>query len=355
MTPNRRFSLYTRLLHTLVWTLVSAILLVVLVNLCSVVFAKLLVRHGYWLESKVWKGLLLEAQTSVPEMVLVGSSRTQNHFNTDYLNRHGHSAFNLGVAGILPWEYPSMVEQASSVAGKTVVISVPAEILFGPLGCPRHWTGTDLAFYARHASGCLRALSLAQWLQSLPINALFSETFTGIQYYPCREGAARSLQDQMGTAYDNGICDDPRGLMMLRYSRRWVAVFSNGDGVILPDDYPERREQVVWQDRHGQKLQEEVVGYLRNLADIVRDAGKTPIFIIEAAPIEHQMIDHDLEELTGVRTLYMNEIGFSDEEIADHDHVGPKGNKRLTRWLYEALFCLPDSQTCLAESKGQRL
>lgn len=71
----------------------------------------------------------------------------------------------------------------------------------------------------------------------------------------------------------------------------------------LPGDYLARKGLVVWRDRHGQKLQEEVVGYLRNFADIVRDAGTPPIFIIEAAPIEHQMIDHDLEEPTGVRPL----------------------------------------------------
>jgi len=51
----------------------------------------------------------------------------------------------------------------------------------------------------------------------------------------------------------------------------------------------------------------------------------------------------------------MNEIGFSDEEIADHDHAGPNGNKRLTKWLYEALFCPPNSLTCLMESKAWRL
>ncbi|NUT88926.1 hypothetical protein HNO91_21070 [Pseudomonas corrugata] len=319
----------------------------ILVNLGSVVFAKVLVRHGYWLESKVWKALLMDAQASVPETVLVGSSRTQNHFNTDYFNRRGHSAFNLGAAGILPWEYPSMVEQASRAAGKTVVISLPAEILFLPQGCPRQWTTADLIFYARYAPGCLRELSLAQWLQPLPINGLFSETFTGIQYFPCRKRTGRSLQELLGTAYESGICDDPRGLMMLRYSRRWVAIFNNGDGLILPDSYPDRTAEVIWNVRKGEKFQDEVVGYLKHLADIVRDAGKTPIFVIEAAPIEHQIIDRNLEALTGVRTLYMNEIGFSNEEIADHDHVGSKGNQRLTTWLYEALFCRPDTPACV--------
>lgn len=351
MTKSQSISVYTRLRRTVGWVLLITIVSVVLANVFTVVFAKLLVKHGYWQESKDWKGLLLEAQTPAPEVVLVGSSRVQNHFNTDYFNRRGHKTFNLGVAGLMPWEFPSMVQQAAEVAERTVVISVPAEILFGPRGCPNRWTGSDLMFYARHAPECMQSLSMAQWLQPLPINAFFRETFTDVHYYPCREGADRSLLDKLSTA---NVCDDPRGLMLLRYSRRWVAVFDNGDGLILPDDNPERQSQVVWRDKRDSPLQVDVLTFLRDLAEIVRTAGKTPVFIVEAAPLEHLLISHDLEKQTGARTLYMNEIGFSDEEIADHDHVGAKGNSRLTRLLYEQLFCVPNVIDCLLKSEAPR-
>lgn len=356
MTPRPSISVHARLRRTIGLVFIIAIVLVILANLFSMVFAKLIVSRGFWLENKVWKELLLDAQTPAPELVLIGSSRVQNHFNTDYFNNHGHRAFNLGVPGILPWDYPSMVQHAAQVATKTVVISVPAEVLFyAAIGCPKQWTMTDLLFYAKHAPACLQGASLTQWLQPLPINALFSETFDNVHNYPCQDDAEHRLLDQVAAFQGSGLCNDPRKLMSVRYTRRWVAVFSNGDGLIVPDDYPARQAQVLWQDKRGVPLNGKVVNFLRALADIVRDAGKTPIFVVDAAPVDHLMIDHVLEKQTGVRSLYMNEISFPDDEIADHDHVGVRGNSRLTSALFEQLFSMPEVQAAALESGAQRL
>ncbi len=150
--------LYIRLRRSLLWGLVITIFLIVLANLLSVEFAKLLTQRGFWQESKVWKGLLLEAQTPAPEVVLVGSSRVQNHFNTDYFKQRGHRTFNLGMPGIFPWDFPFMVQQAAKAAEKTVVISIPAEILLGAVGCPLRWTFTDIALLCKAVPGLFAAI-----------------------------------------------------------------------------------------------------------------------------------------------------------------------------------------------------
>lgn len=356
MTSRPSISIYARLRRTIGLVFIIAIVLVILANVFSLVFAKLLVNRGFWLENKVWKELLLNTQTPAPELVLVGSSRVQNHFNTDYFNNRGRRTFNFGVPGIFPWDYPFMVQQAARVATKTVVISVPAEVLFyTAIGCPGQWTIPDLFFYAKEQPACLQKATLTQWLQPLPINALFSETSAEVHHFPCEDDAEDRLLNQVAAFHGSGLCDDPRKLMLLRYSRRWVAVFSNGDGLIVPDDYPPRQAQVLWQDKRGVPLDAKVVSFLRALADIVRDAGKTPIFVVDAAPVDHVIIDHVLEQQTGARTLYMNEISFSDDEIADHDHVGARGNSRLTSALFEQLFGVPDAQAAALESEARRL
>jgi hypothetical protein len=248
-----------------------------------------------------------------------------------------------------------MVQHAARVATKTVVISVPAEVLFySAIGCPIQWTMSDFLFYAKQEPACLQGVSLTQWLQPLPINALLSETSADVHNYPCQDDAEQRLLDQVAAFHDSSLCNDPRKLMLVRYSRRWVAVFSNGDGLIFPDDYPARQAQVLWQDKHGVPLNDKVVNFLRALADIVRDAGKTPIFVVDAAPIDHLMIDHVLEKQTGVRSLYMNEISFPDDEIADHNHVGLRGNSRLTSALFEQLFSMPDGQAAALGADAQR-
>jgi len=332
--------LYIRFRHSLLWGLVIAVLLTVLANLFSVEFAKLLTQRGFWQESKVWKGLLLEAQDPAPEVVLVGSSRVQNHFNTEYFKQRGHRTFNLGMPGIFPWDFPFMVREAAKAAEKTVVISIPAEILLGAVGCPLRWTFTDMEFYAKQAPACLQRLSLIEWLEPLPINAFFSDTFPDVHYDPCNENSRRSPLNELQAARGLGLCEDARGLMLLRYSRRWVAVFRNGDGLIIPDSYPARQAQVTWRDQQEADLQPAVLRFLHGLADLVRAENKTPIFVVEAAPLEHLRIPHGIiERETGARTLYMNELGFADDEIADHDHVGIKGNARLSKLLFEQLFC----------------
>ncbi|WP_248799617.1 hypothetical protein [Pseudomonas sp. MWU13-2105] len=332
--------LYIRFRRSVLWLIAIAALLAILANLFSVEFAKLLIQRGFWQESKVWKGLLLDTQESTPEVVLVGSSRVQNHFNTEYFRQNGHRVFNLGAPGILPWDFPFMVGQAAKAAEKTVVISIPAEILLGAVGCPLRWTLTDMAFYAKQAPTCLRGLSLIEWLEPLPINAFFSETFPDVHYDPCNENNRRSPLSELQAARGLGLCEDARGLMLLRYSRRWVAVFRNGDGLIIPDNYPPRQAQVTWRDQQEADLQPTVLRFLNGLADRVRAENKTPIFVVEAAPLEHLRIPHGIiERETGARTLYMNELGFADDEIADHDHVGIKGNARLSKLLFEQLFC----------------
>lgn len=344
MTQRADISIHRRLRRTVGLVLVVATVLVIVANLLSVTFANKLVAQGFWVENKVWKGAVLDAQNPAPEWVIVGSSRVQNHFNTDYFNARGHKTFNLGMPGILPWDFPSMVQHAAQVATRTVVISVPAEVLFFPaVGCPNQWTMTDILFYAKHVPSCLRGLSLVQWLQPLPINALFRETFTDVHHYPCEGEAGDRWLDKVAVLRESNLCSDPRKLMLVRYSRRWVAVFSNGDGLIVPDDYPPRQAQVIWNDKRGMPLNRDVIDFLHALAGLVRDAGKTPVFMIEASPVEHLMIDHVLEELTGVRSLYMNEISFSDDEIADHDHLGIRGNDRLTKLLFDQLVNEPGS------------
>lgn len=340
MTISLATPLYIRLRRSIPWVFVITVVLTILANLFSIEFAKLLTQRGLWQESKVWKGLLLDAREPAPEVVLVGSSRVQNHFNTDYFAQRGHRAFNMGMPGILPWDFPFMVQQAAKAAEKTVVISIPAEILLGAVGCPLRWTLADMVFYARQAPACLQQLSLIEWLEPLPINAFFSETFSDVHYDPCNENSRRSPLNELQAARGLGLCDDPRGLMLLRYSRRWVAVFRNGDGLIIPDNYPARQALVTWRDQQEADLQPAVLRFLNALADRVRLEDKTPIFVLEAAPLDHLRIPHGIiERETGARTLYMNELGFEDDEIADHDHVGVKGNARLSKLLFEQLFC----------------
>jgi len=274
-----------------------------------------------------------------PDIVLIGSSRVMNHFDTQYFAERGHTAFNYGVAALSVWEYPSMVIQASQVAQSAVVISFPAQILFIPLGCPATPTWQDIAFYLRIKTDCLKTWTAHNMLQALPINSLFSETLADIHFFPCKDPSLLPIVNGLAERFAKDYCKDPRKVSFIRGNEeRWIIGFQNGDGEILAKTSANWSEQRL--DYTAQDFNSEVLTYLRQLADIARAAGKTPIFLIDAAPVNRPVINHSLEQATGVPTIYMNDDVFSPEEIADMDHLGPKGIRRASKELYNRLFGL---------------
>ena len=61
-----------------------------------------------------------------PDIVFVGSSRTEYHINTSVFKEGGVNAYNYGMSGGDLANFPYMVKQAISVKPKYIVISLPA-------------------------------------------------------------------------------------------------------------------------------------------------------------------------------------------------------------------------------------
>ena len=299
-----------------------------------------MVAKGYWLESKVSKGILLQNQKPAPEIIFIGSSRTQNHINSSYFSSRGHEAFNYGVAGNLLWDYPHMVEVANRSAGKVIVISLPAEFLFVSPQCPQFMTWLDLNFVMRNTPDCLMKEPFRQLTNSLPINKTLPEPGTGRDYYPCAAVAGRTLIAKQLTPIDAAkICADERNVLLIRGDeKRSVIIFKNGDGLIISTPNPNLRNQVEWVDQTTISFNPAVIHYLKNLVLPLQLQGKTPIFVIEAAPFKHILINKSLEIQTGVPTIYMNDQDFDFSEVADIAHLNSKGNERITKWIYQHLF-----------------
>lgn len=333
--------LHRRLRRSVASILLLALLGVVLVNLLSVWMARLLASEGFWLENPAWKGLLLDVQDPAPDVVLVGSSRVQNHFDTRLMSQGGRSYFNYGIPGLLPDEMRPLVERAAERARSTVVISLPVQSLFWQTHCPRTWSWADVRFSASQSPQCLQALSASEWFTLLPINALLVAATPEIKLLPCwgeRLGAElRRIGDMVG-----GVpCDDPRGPILLRGNlQRSVLVYANGDGVIVPDRLEAWQSRVTWEDYRQQAYDAGRLEQLHSLLEIVRKHGKQPILLIEPSPLQRFRIRQDLAQVLGTRTLYLNEWTFADDEIADADHLNRKGGLRVSAYLAEQLKSL---------------
>ncbi|MRG55546.1 hypothetical protein GF108_08120 [Phyllobacterium sp. SYP-B3895] len=324
------------------WFFISFIGLAIVcfINIGTPLVMRQMAQNGYWQDHKAWKAQLMQSGPA-PEIVLVGSSRVMNHIDTQYFAERGHPTFNYGVAGAMPWDFPYMVAQASRSARSTVVISIPAETLFLPPECPSKLTWTDVQFYLREKPSCLGVWSFRNWLQILPINGMFSEKVdpnSQIYFFPCsQENPVVALLNER---FDHDYCEDVRKVTYIRGTdKRYVFGFQNGDGVILAKQPSEGwNEQIERLDYTGREYEPKSVAFLRHLAQIVRSNEKLPIFLIETAPIHRISIKHVVEKATGEATIYMNDIPLDPSEIADVDHVGPKGISHLTKELYDHLF-----------------
>jgi len=314
--------------------------LILIVNILFLDFAEAMVVKGYWLESKVSKGMLLQTQKPALEVIFIGSSRTQNHINSRYFSSHGHEAFNYGVAGNLLWDYPHMVEMARRSQGQVVVISLPAEFLFESPQCPQFTTWLDLNFVMRNTPDCLMKEPLRQLANSLPINRTLPEPGAMKNYYPCATADGRALIAKQLTPIDAAnMCADERGVLLIRGDeRRSVIVFRNGDGLIFSTPSQDLKSQVEWIDRTSIPFNPAVIHYLKNLVLPLQQQGKKTIFVIEATVLKHILMNKSLEKQTGVHTIYMNDQDFDFSEVADTVHLNAKGNQHVTEWLYQHMF-----------------
>lgn len=330
--------LYVRLRRSVTYIILLALLGVVLFNFVCIWTARLLASEGFWLENPTWKGLLLSVQEPAPDVVLVGSSRVQNHFDTRLMSQSGQSFFNYGIPNLFPDEMRPLVERAAEHARSTVVISLPVQSLFWQTRCPKTWSWEDVRFNASYSPRCLEALSANDWFKLLPMNSLLETRAPELQLMPCQRDEhieeLRHVRDILGS----DPCADLRRPILLRgHPTRSVLIYANGDGVIVPGRLEEWQAQVTWEDRQQQVYNPDRLKQLRSLLDIVRKHDKQPVLLIEPSPLQPIRIRKDLDHVLGAQTLYLNEWTFADDEIADKEHLGRKGGQRVSAYLAEQL------------------
>ncbi|MGH6762901.1 MAG: hypothetical protein ACRECW_15090 [Phyllobacterium sp.] len=326
-------------------TILISISIILLANWAASLGASILTNKGYWLESKVWKSQLL-AKVEQPDIVIVGSSRVLNHIDTRQLEAANINAFNYGIGGITLDDFSYSVEKASMVAKSAVLISIPAERLFSTPECPRFWTFSDLKFYMKYAPSCISSMTSQNWLGLLPINAYFFPSSPPALHLPCKSLEGKKLVAEIQAEWRRDICSESRLISWIRgNSSRWVIGYDNGDGEIISREDSDWLDKERFIDLGKRPFNNSSLKFIGGLADIVRRAGKTPILLIEAAPVIHIGIEESLENRVGIKTIYMNNIRFTSDEIADADHVNRKGKEKVSRLLANILACSPDENS----------
>ena len=102
-----------------------------------------------WLETKTSKAELLLRRSKAPDFILLGDSRTQNHFDTQTMSEGSQSFFNFGIVGskfedIL---YPALV--AKDVAKQGAILNFFLFDLESPVVCSKRPMAAEIELLER--------------------------------------------------------------------------------------------------------------------------------------------------------------------------------------------------------------
>jgi hypothetical protein len=319
-------------------SLLLSLLLLVLLNYIVLWFVEGKAASGQWYEEALSKQALLRAGGPY-DYVFVGSSRTQNHINTQLMAVAGIRAFNMGLAGRQLENYYGVVDRAAQYANKAVVVSIMPHALFRTVKCAR----TDLGFkqilfylFEQDSRVCVKELGLDMIKIALPINRFdaFVDMGTGLDIDQAKKTIASRYNYQLER--DGRVVRTIRG-----NSERFVVLYKNGDGQVFSDSLAgqdEQQKEINWNKR---QLHQEALAYLRLLGNRVQEQGKTMIVVIEPSVagrvfrIDAKRLESLLPE--GVELIDHSAIYYPLDLWADKWHLNEAGSRRYSRWLVDQL------------------
>lgn len=286
------------------------------------------VSNGDWIESVSSKGLLLE-QRPTTQVILLGTSTTQNHFNTLWMSEHGTPHFNYGLPGRYWEDFPSILKSFESSTATQVVLSLPARVFTRPVSCPTFRTFHDLGFFFRlKGTECFHRFSLRH------LFPLYSDwPFMGEVFRP-----TESYLEKTRVKYGVDLRQDARGINYARGTEdRSVVTFKNGDGAVFSDTVVKANlspSQIKTIDRSTRDLHPEALEFMRRLAAEVHAQGKRLTVVLEPRRANETILINtaQLFEALGPRVTIMTNHGWPIplENWADFMHLKPVAAQTYT-------------------------
>lgn len=307
---------------------------------------------GMWLETKQSKAELLRNEPIPPDFVLVGSSRTEFHFNTEAMSKSGLRFFNFGAPGL---EYEDLIYpviRSARHARRGVIFSVPIGFLAEPLSCPKWPTPEEIEFlkkklqkrcdYRPFAARTL--LAIRNWYRP------------ALDYVLSRDRFDRLMQREYGTRIRLASSKARRISYVRRFAHGGVIVtFDNGDAQMITDG---ARVPIVpaSSPRATRRLRPEKLALLRAFKDYL--AAKGLLFIVN---IERETIMREpdftggIEGLRGLNYMVMNDIHYPRDMWADPWHLNGRGAARHSTVFVQRLNRLLGRQGANAGHRTRRL
>ncbi len=279
------------------------------------------VADGTWIESVASKSELLSQRPDV-RLILLGTSTTQNHFNTNWMTNQGLSSFNFGLPGRYWEDFPSIIDSFRTSRASHVMLSLSARVFLYPVSCPAFRTLYDVTFFYR-----LRGLECWRKFNIKHLFPLYSDwPFIGEVFRPTKDYFATTL-----LRYKTDLANDPRLVNYVRGNNdRSVVTYRNGDGAVFSDSVaqaPAESVQLRLIDKRKWPLDPEALRFVTALGREVEAQGKKLIINLEPRRANETILINVelLKNALGPSVLVLTNhaLTIPRENWADFTHLKP--------------------------------
>ncbi|MDA9009642.1 hypothetical protein N9K16_06795 [Alphaproteobacteria bacterium] len=304
---------------------------VALVLFLLVVAADLLLGRLYgqrlgdaWLETKTSKAELLLRQEEAPDFILLGDSRTQNHFNTAAMSESGVTFFNHGVVGAKFEDIIYTVLLAKDVAKRGAVLNFYLLDLEYPVVCSKRPMAVEIELLQR---------AVGENCSYSAIDGLFQKSLIRNQKFfrkPMDYFLDPSKYHQLLATYQTDLAAYGRTINYVRGDRhRLVVTFANGDGEVISQPVAASTDHLPPYNHVIKSINPDKVAILVALAEAFQEVDKQLIINFEPLRFNSGCEVPDLPELDGLADIVITcDKPYLYENWADIAHMNAKGIAR---------------------------
>lgn len=294
----------------------------------------------YFFDNKISKMRHFQLNnTKAKDMVFIGSSRTLHHISTQIFKDNNLSIYNFGIPGNGLWDYPFIVDNMINYKPKKVIINIRASDLFEDIRIANLTTSEMKALYGTDKILALK--SLPSFLKNKHIFLRHSESI----YYRIKtfyEKFDNKAADAIKTTKID-IKSDCKSIQTKFIERNMtkdgimiVDKCSNGDSVLFAYAIP--REN-FGKNLELKTLNYNTIKYLQNfiIDPLLRNDIEVTILLepIFDGTSLHYDINSIKEAIKGAKVIDLTSFKFSDDELADWEHINNLGRKKYSNYLIE--------------------
>lgn len=330
------------------YILTSKTKIITFLLLCYVLFSSLIyiffntLDHNYTDENKFilhkiskCKHFVKLSKNKHPDIVIVGNSRAENHFNSAIFKSHGMNAYTLGVPAISLTDMPYMINKIIAIKPQYVLISIDIMQLYS-FPAVKYPTIFDL-FYINNS---IKSIS---FMKRLSLN---KRLFNIFDFIPIRKYFEDYKKVYFGNSYDSLVNNYSNKFHMKPFceifqnyksatSDRVLSVCKNGNGIVWYNNPTNNMHQT----KKLEHLNPYSIALINAMLQDLKKENITPIILLEVG-MYNVTFEYNIQAIKknlNAKIIDTINMKFPRESWADNIHINIKAINEYTTSVYDSL------------------